>query len=56
MRNEKIFITGGAGFLGRNLVKRLYKDNQITVYSRDEAKHYYLCNMHILIYHFGNLY
>lgn len=42
MRNEKIFITGGAGFLGRNLVKKLYKDNEITVYSRDEAKHYYL--------------
>jgi UDP-glucose 4-epimerase len=24
------------------LVKRYYKDNEITVYSRDEAKHYYL--------------
>lgn len=42
MKNKKIFITGGAGYLGRNLVKRYYKDNQITVYSRDEAKHYYL--------------
>ena len=42
MKNEKIFITGGAGFLGRNLVNRLYKQNEITVYSRDEAKHYYM--------------
>ena len=42
MKNKKIFITGGAGYLGRNLVKRYYKDNHITVYSRDEAKHYYL--------------
>ena len=42
MKNEKIFITGGAGFLGKNLVKSLYKDNEITIYSRDEAKHYYM--------------
>ena len=42
MKNKRIFITGGAGYLGRNLVKRYYTDNEITVYSRDEAKHYYL--------------
>jgi UDP-glucose 4-epimerase len=42
MEGEKIFITGGAGYLGRNLIKRLYKDNEIVVYSRDESKHYYL--------------
>lgn len=42
IRNKKIFITGGAGYLGRNIVKRYYNDNEITIYSRDEAKHYYL--------------
>jgi len=42
LNDEKIFITGGAGYLGENLVRRYYANNQITVFSRDEAKHYYL--------------
>lgn len=42
IKNKKIFITGGAGFLGKNLVQKYYNGNEITVYSRDEAKHYYL--------------
>jgi UDP-glucose 4-epimerase len=42
MKNNKIFITGGAGFLGKHIVKRYYNDNEITIFSRDEAKHYYL--------------
>lgn len=42
MKNKKIFITGGAGYLGKNLVNRYYQDNEITIYSRDEAKQYYL--------------
>ena len=39
---EKIFITGGAGYLGRCLVEHYYNDNEITIFSRDEAKHVYL--------------
>jgi UDP-glucose 4-epimerase len=39
---KKLFITGGAGYLGRNIVKRYYGQMDITIYSRDEAKHYYL--------------
>jgi len=42
IKNKKIFITGGAGYLGKNLVQRYYNHNDITVFSRDEAKHYYL--------------
>jgi len=42
IKNKKIFITGGAGYLGTNIIKRYYENNEITVYSRDEAKHYYL--------------
>ena len=42
LKNEKIFITGGAGYLGQYLIKRYYSKNDITVFSRDEAKHYFL--------------
>ncbi len=42
IKGEKIFITGGAGYLGSHLVKRFYGDNEVTVFSRDESKHYYL--------------
>ncbi|HRH55589.1 MAG TPA: polysaccharide biosynthesis protein [Candidatus Paceibacterota bacterium] len=42
LKNEKIFITGGAGYLGGKLVRRFYADNEVTIFSRDEAKHYYL--------------
>lgn len=38
----RLFITGGAGFLGKEIVKRYYDKADITIYSRDEAKHYFL--------------
>lgn len=38
----RLFITGGAGYLGREIVKSFYDEADITIYSRDEAKHYYL--------------
>ena len=42
MENKKIFITGGAGYLGKNIIKKYYENNEIAIYSRDEAKHYFL--------------
>jgi UDP-glucose 4-epimerase len=42
MENKKIFITGGAGYLGKNIINKYYDKNEITIYSRDEAKHYFL--------------
>jgi UDP-glucose 4-epimerase len=42
LKGKRIFITGGAGYLGKHLIHRYYDDNEITIYSRDEAKHYYL--------------
>lgn len=42
MKNKRIFLTGGTGFLGKEIIKKYYNSNQITVYSRDEAKQYYL--------------
>ncbi|GAF63763.1 NAD-dependent epimerase/dehydratase [Bacillus sp. TS-2] len=32
LKNEKIFITGGAGFIGSKLVGRFIKDNSVTVF------------------------
>ena len=32
MKNKKIFITGGAGFIANTLIQQLIEDNEITVY------------------------
>lgn len=42
MNNKRIFLTGGTGFLGKEIIKKYINTNEITVYSRDEAKQYYL--------------
>lgn len=42
IKNKRIIITGGGGYLGQALIERLYQDNEIGIYSRDEAKHYFL--------------
>lgn len=42
MKNKNIFLTGGTGFLGKNIISKYYNENKITIYSRDEAKQYIL--------------
>ncbi len=37
MKDKRIFITGGTGYIGSALVEHYYPDNDITVYSRNEA-------------------
>ena len=39
MENKKILIIGGTGALGKTLIKRYQKNNEILVLSRDEHKH-----------------
>lgn len=44
MRNKKILIFGGSGSLGCALINELVEENDLLVYSRDEAKHWALKN------------
>ena len=39
IKNKKILITGGTGFLGTKLTEKYVNDNEIFIYSRDESKH-----------------
>jgi UDP-glucose 4-epimerase len=44
LSEQKILIFGGTGSLGRALVRRLSDDNQLILFSRDEAKHWTIKN------------
>jgi UDP-glucuronate 4-epimerase len=42
LENKSIFVTGSAGFIGSNLVKRLFKDlKRATIVGIDNMNHYY---------------
>ena len=38
MQNQKILIIGGTGALGKTLINRYYKNNELFILSRDEHK------------------
>ena len=42
--NKNILIIGGSGSLGISLIKNFVNENQVTIASRDEAKHWTLRN------------
>jgi UDP-glucose 4-epimerase len=42
--NENILIFGGTGSLGKALIRRLREKNILSIYSRDEAKHWTIKN------------
>ena len=44
INNKKIIIFGGTGTLGRALIKRYNKNNNLILFSRDEAKHWTIKN------------
>ncbi len=44
LSGRRIMIFGGTGSLGRALVRRLSSDNELILFSRDEAKHWTIKN------------
>ena len=39
IKNKKVFITGGAGFIANTIIRRLVNHNQIVVYDKQQANH-----------------
>jgi UDP-N-acetylglucosamine 4,6-dehydratase/5-epimerase len=44
MKNSRIMIFGGTGSLGKTLIKRYTSNNKVSVFSRDESKHWTIRN------------
>lgn len=44
IKNQVIIIFGGTGSLGKTLIRRFSKDNELIIFSRDEAKHWTIKN------------
>ena len=38
--NQSVIIFGETGSLGKTLINRLFRDNELIIFSRDEAKHW----------------
>lgn len=58
IKNKKIFITGGAGFIGSTLVGKLIEDNEIIVYDnldRDSLSHQSFANHRNLTFIKGDI-
>ena len=45
LQNMKIFIFGGTGTIGLQLIKKYIDNNRVVNYSRDEKKHWELDSM-----------
>ena len=46
VHDKKILLFGGSGSLGNAYIKKYMATNRITVYSRDESKHWKMSIMH----------